>query len=99
MFEEMIKKIESFRYDENEVADDVLPYNDGLLKAIEIIKKYTQQPQDKPDSEGWWWFEPILAQTAWDLSIHYLSKDIYGHLMIPELHGKWYKAILPEVTK
>lgn len=68
--------------------------------TIKLIKEAIPQSQLKPKDEGWYWFEAILVQTAWDLSVHYLSKDVYGNLIIPRLNGKWYKAILPisEVT-
>lgn len=45
----------------------------------------------------------VKVEAWWDDLYPVISADVYGKLMIPGLHGKWYKAdlqvIVPESGK
>ncbi len=113
MFEELIEKIWALKkqkrlYGYGHISVRKHGYNEGIKDAMKVIKQAIPQPQDKPDSEGWWWImdgrelQPVYIDES--LEFFYTgNRDDYLGEPIPEkvcyYNGKWYKAIVPEVTK
>jgi hypothetical protein len=100
MFNELIEKIRVLKkrkrlYGWGHISVRKQGYNEGVEDVIRVITKSIPQPQDKPDSEGWWWLiNPELDDIPMPL---YINTNAQGILLISNTKGKWYKAILPEV--
>ena len=97
MFEELTEKINAL----STGLDITYKFDNGFVecqrRVIEILEEFKPQPQDKPDSEGWWWLiNPELDDIPLPL---YINTNSEGILLIFNAKGKWYRAILPEDAK
>lgn len=76
-------------------------YRDLLCQA-QLNKVLNQPKLDKPDGEGWWWYQPSKGDSHMRPGFLYLLNASYARLDetpvdIDEFpNGKWSKAIVPE---
>lgn len=96
----LISKIEALKRKEGSIGSD--DWNEVIYNILAIIKA-ENEPKDKPDCEGWWWFErensgiiPCYLSDDGIIQdfIHPLTFSLEKYLK--SYKGKWIKAIVPE---